>query len=123
MNSQDQYNEKGQINQSSDETEFSTRRRVSTAILVLVAALLLGYVIYSYVLQLSPQPVSNQEAEPTQPELTTEKQAILRPQALQQEPVEPPTDVQLKQLLSVQQENVVPTQEQLMRLEALGDGS
>jgi|AntRauTorckE6833_2_1112554.scaffolds.fasta_scaffold32656_2 flagellar basal body-associated protein FliL len=123
MNSQDQYNEKGQINQSSDETEFSTRRRVSTAILVLVAALLLGYVIYSYVLQLSPQPVSNQEAEPTQPELTTEEQAILRLQALQQEPVEPPTDVQLQQLLSVQQENVVPTQEQLMRLEALGDGS
>jgi len=121
MSNQDQYNDEAMITNEAVPVEFSTRRRVFTAILVLVAALLLGYVIYMMMFA----PAADIEVTtPAEPELTAEEQAILRLQAFEQEPVVPPTAEQLEQLQALEQEVITPpTQEQLERLEQFRSGS
>jgi hypothetical protein len=46
MSNQDQFSEEMQAHEPATVTEFSTTRRVVTVVLVLVAAGLLGYVLY-----------------------------------------------------------------------------
>jgi|AntRauTorckE6833_2_1112554.scaffolds.fasta_scaffold10594_3 cytochrome c-type biogenesis protein CcmH/NrfG len=123
MDNQDQHSEEILGNQSPDPAEFSTRRRIFTAVLVLVAALLLGYVMYTYTIEVSPQPVDNQAAMPVEQEVDREELAIIRLEALKDQVTETPTDASIERLKAIQEENITPTQEQLMRLEALGDGS
>jgi uncharacterized protein HemX len=85
MNNQDQYSSQTQGSQTISPPEFSTRRRAVTAVLVLVAALLLGYVVYTYTIQVSQQSANENlsnsaqpTTEPTEREYTEdEKMAIL----------------------------------------------
>jgi len=123
MINQDQYSEQVSENHNPDKAEFSASRRVATAVLVLVAALLLGYVIYAYTIQITPEPARDPVVAPAEQGLSAEQQAILRLQALEKEVALLPTGEQIEQLKSFQQEETVPSQEQLTRLETFGDES
>jgi len=120
MENQDQYNEEAEINQSAESAEFSTTRRAVTAILVLMAALLLGYILSTVMFS----PDDSQIEAPAQPELTAEEKALLRLEAFRVEPTATPTAETIERAQAfLERETAEPTPEQLDRLERFDTGS
>ena len=101
MSNQDQFSETPQEQSSTVTSEFSTRRRVFTAGLVLLAACLLGYLLYFSLFAPDETPSVTPTTE--QPMDTLE--------AFEQEVIVP-TEEQRVQLEAFEQEVSVPTEEQ-----------
>lgn len=116
MDNQDQFNQMTTPQQTSAPAEFSLYRRILTVALVLTAALLLGYVVYSMLLVADP--VDNEVNIPVQPEQQSfEEQAMQKLEAFKRESTVPPSEVTVGQLEDYRQEQSAPTQEQLNRLQ------
>lgn len=116
MDNQDQHNL--ELKPVAGSTEFSTRRRLATAVLVLVAALLLGYVIYSMMF------VSQPAEQPVESELSTQEQALQRLRDFEQRPPGSPSAPAVEQLDTfTQRGEAQPSQEQVDRLDQFRAGS
>ena len=115
MENLDHHSEAAQVKQKP--ANFSTSRRLATSILVLVAALLLGYIIFTMMFLGGSKEQSAAPPTPAEPQMSAEELAIQRLQAFEQKSVVPMSEADNEKLDVFRQKESIPTQEQLDRLE------
>lgn len=118
MDNQEKYNQDTTPNEVLSTPAYSTSRRVFTVALVLIAALLLGYVLYSNLMQdVAPVPPVPEEA--VEPEPTEQEIAVQRLESLQSEGIVELSPEITGQLEAAGSEAQPPDEAAVARLESL----
>lgn len=118
MDNHEQYNQDTTPNEVVSTSAYSTARRVFTVALVLIAALLLGYVLYSNLMQDVAQVLPVPEAA-VKPEPTEQEIAVQRLESLQNEGTVEVTAEMTEQLEVAGSEAQPPDEAAITRLESL----